>query len=80
MSWSYRVVKYVDDIEDLYFIKEVSQDKNGNIVGISDKSYITSTSLDDLKWILNKMVKCCYDNPVVDYEDFKLKSKEYFSE
>lgn len=72
MSWNHRVFKrihnhkYLPEPEELYEIREVFYDANGDISAISETPDVIAHSLDDLKWTLNKMLESC-DQPIIDY-------------
>ena len=73
MSWNHRVLKrihrhkYLHDSETLYEIREAYYDKDGKINGWAETPDVISSSLDDLKWTLNKMLESC-DKPIVDID------------
>lgn len=72
MGWNFRVVKriknhkYLHEPEELYEIREVFSDENGDISNISEMPYITANNLNDLKSILDTMTRSC-EKPVIDY-------------
>lgn len=80
MSWNYRVVREVHKHPELlrrnnpdigesdifYTIHDVYYDDNHDIVSIGRESPIDGEDIEELKWILQKMLEAC-DKPVIDY-------------
>lgn len=72
MSWNYRLTKeiithkYLAEPEILFGIREVFYDENGDISGFSEEPDIISDSIEGMKDILTKMLKCC-DKAIIDY-------------
>lgn len=72
MSWNYRVTKrihnhkYLHEPETLYEIREVFYDENGDISGMAETPDVIGSSVEELKWTLQKMTECC-DKPIIDH-------------
>jgi hypothetical protein len=73
-GWQYKVCKltanpeYVDDTIISYGVFEVYYDENNDISHISQNPMVMSETIEGLKLILKKMIKCC-DEPIIDYND-----------
>ena len=63
MSWNYRVVK---NSPGMYTINDVYYDDNKDIVNVGRESPVIGDDIDELKWVLQKMLEAC-DKPVIDY-------------
>jgi hypothetical protein len=80
MSWNYRVIRTVNKIPELlrknnpdvgefdifYTIHDVYYDDNKDITNIGRESPVIGDDIDELKWVLQKMLEAC-DKPSVDY-------------
>lgn len=72
MSWNYRVFKQIDEYsgDAWYSIVEAYYDADGKPDGYTDPIPCTGSSIEDLRWVLEKMLKAL-DEPVLIEEDFK---------
>ena len=81
MSWNYRVIRTVNKTPELlrrnnpdvgefdifYSIHDVYYDDNKDIANIGRESPVEGEDIEELKWILQKMLEAC-DKPVIDHE------------
>jgi hypothetical protein len=58
--------KYDHDPKTIYGIRDVFVDDNGDIANIGEVPYFTSDSVDDIRYMIEKMMNDCY-KPVIDY-------------
>lgn len=75
MSWNYRVVKqhFKETGEDFFGIHETYYDDNGNVKSITVNSVrLIDNSLEKLRHSCQMMLSA-FENPVLNYEDFKLR-------
>ena len=75
--WNYRVVRFNDEGEEYYEIKEVFYDSSGEPVGYSD-AVIGSESYDGL-FKVSEMIQSAHAKPVIDEEGFFLNKNTRYS-
>ena len=65
MSWNYRIIQTEENGEIFLNIHEVYYDKNGIPNGYTENPVTVSGEVvEDLKWVLNKMIECL-DKPIL---------------
>lgn len=69
MTWNHRVLKHKDGEDNWYQIHEVYYDKEGNVDGYTkDGASVGGNSLEELKWVLEKMLESI-EKEIIEYKE-----------
>ena len=65
MNWNYRIIETEENGEIFLNIHEVYYDKDGTPNGYTENPVtVNGEVVEDLKWVLNKMIECL-DKPIL---------------